>query len=185
MLNAFRRRGDRDVNRAVESLWVGDVLNAFRRRGDRDLCHTNSLPSRTQCSTPFGDEAIGTIFWCLFGKVGSRVLNAFRRRGDRDPTPIDLADTDAIECSTPFGDEAIGTNTLSAAHGESAVCSTPFGDEAIGTSHRPGRRLLRDVLNAFRRRGDRDSHPDYKPEDITKCSTPFGDEAIGTGAHLP
>ena len=61
MLNAFRRRGDRDRSSPAVALQDDRVLNAFRRRGDRDTYQAHTATNLLMCSTPFGDEAIGTI----------------------------------------------------------------------------------------------------------------------------
>ena len=157
MLNAFRRRGDRDATVSLVLYARSAVLNAFRRRGDRDCSGSPYRHLAIVCSTPFGDEAIGTLYGLLA------------------PRPV-------WKCSTPFGDEAIGTfqsanisgGVLCAQRLSATRRSGPYVIEGrdglylyraqrlsatrrsgLGTSdlrQRPDRR----VLNAFRRRGDRD-----------------------------
>ena len=167
-----------------------------------DNCCAVALRSR--CSTPFGDEAIGTTSGSWAEREESPVLNAFRRRGDRDLAIIGTVESHvecaqrlsatrrsgrtakirqsvAGMCSTPFGDEAIGTMVWPSSAQSALLCSTPFGDEAIGTSgfHLSGViRLLCSTPFGDEAIGTRRAW--RLLGQVAKCSTPFGDEAIGT-----
>ena len=158
------------------------VLNAFRHRGERDMVPSGSTSVSTyRCSTPSGIEANETS---RIGMVTHTVALC------STPSGIEANETRAAKaaashlsstCSTPSGIEANETAGAPMWYATHHRCSTPSGIEANETWLRCMGRNGRQVLNAFRHRGERDDATvSGYYSGRASCSTPSGIEANET-----
>ena len=163
------------------------VLNAFRHRGERDDATVSGYYSgRASCSTPSGIEANETAW---------KYLRCFAVYGCSTPSGIEANETRAAKaaashlsstCSTPSGIEANETAGAPMWYATHHRCSTPSGIEANETWLRCMGRNGRQVLNAFRHRGERDDATvSGYYSGRASCSTPSGIEANETHRTPP